>query len=64
MNEDYAPYLCPPLTTISYPNQTLCTEAVEMLVRLQSPKERENVKHVYISPRFTVRRSSDPDCPL
>lgn len=64
LNEDYAPFLCPPLTTVSFSNQTICTQAVEMLTRLQSPKERENVKHVYISPCFTVRRSTNPDFPL
>ena len=60
-NEDYAPYLCPPLTSYSFSTSTLCAEAVELLVALQSPRQRQNVRHLYIAPTFTVRGSTDPD---
>lgn len=60
-NDDYAPYLCPPLTSYSFSTSTLCAEAVELLVALQSPRQRQNVRHLYIAPTFTVRGSTDPD---
>ena len=60
-NDDYAPYLCPPLTSYSFSTSTLCAEAVELLVALQSPRQRQNVRHLYIAPTFTVRGSTDSD---
>lgn len=60
MNDDYAPYLCPPMTTFSFSSTYLCTEAVDLLITLQSPKQRQNIRHLYIAPTFTVRGSTDP----
>lgn len=60
-NEEYAPFLCPPLTSFSFSNHAICSEAVDMLVRLQSKKERQNVKHVYLRPSFSVRASTNND---
>lgn len=59
LNEDYAPYLCPPLTTYSFSSQDMCREAVELLITLQSPGQRKNIRHLYIAPTFTVRGSTD-----
>lgn len=64
LNDDYASVLCPPVTSVSFPNQSICSEAVDMLVRLQSAKEKQNVKHVYIRPVFTVRNSTDSTVPV
>lgn len=61
LHEDYAPYLCPPLTTYTFSNREVCVEAVEMLVTLQSPRQRQNIRHLYINPIFTVRGSTDPE---
>jgi len=61
LHEDYAPYLCPPLTTYTFSNREVCVEAVEMLVTLQSPRQRQNIRHLYINPVFTVRGSTDPE---
>ena len=60
MNDDYAPCLCPPLTTYSFSVQEQCAAAVEMLVTLQNPRMRQNVRHMYIAPTFTIRGSTDP----
>jgi DNA-binding LacI/PurR family transcriptional regulator len=58
-NDDYAAYLCPPVTTYSLSNESVCTEALDMLIRLQSPRERDNIKHVYLTPKFTIRKSTE-----
>lgn len=60
-NDEFAPFLCPPLTSFSFSNQAICTEAVDMLVRLQNKRERQNVKHIYLRPSFSVRTSTDSD---
>ncbi len=58
-NDDYAAYLCPPITTYALSNESVCTEALDMLIRLQSTRERDNVKHVYLTPKFIIRRSTE-----
>lgn len=60
-NDDYAEFLCPPVTTYSLSNEVACSEAVDMLIRLQKESERENVKHVYLTPKMTVRKSTKTD---
>lgn len=57
-NDDYAEYLCPPLTTYSLSNELACSEAVDMLIRLQKESEKDNVKHIYLTPKLTVRKST------
>lgn len=61
LNEDYSSYLCPPVTTYSFSNQALCTEAVNLLITLQSPAQRKNIRHLYIAPIFTIRGSTDAE---
>ena len=58
-NDDYAGYLCPPVTTYSLSNESVCTEALDMLIRLQQPRERDNVKHIYLTPKFIIRGSTE-----
>lgn len=57
MNDDYAPFLCPPLTTLVLPNDVICREAIDVLIQMQEPLARLNVKQIYLTPTLVNRKS-------
>lgn len=56
-DDDYAPYLCPPLTTLVLPPTHMGREAVALLVRLQDASERMITRQIRLCP-ILIRRKS------
>lgn len=60
-NDEYAPYLCPPLSTMDIDPDEVARLAVEQLSRLQDPVERMMVRQVPVRPRLITRGSTAQD---
>ena len=54
-NNEYSPYLCPPVTALYLNPAEVTQRAVEQLCRLQDPAERMITKQIAIQPALIVR---------
>ena len=57
-NNEYSPYLCPPVTALYLDPAEVTQRAVEQLSRLQNPAERMITKQIAIQPALIVRPST------
>lgn len=56
-HSEYAPFLCPPVSSVEVPTERVCAAAVELLARLQDPVERMIPRQVHLCPALTERAS-------
>ena len=62
-NDEYSPYLCPPVSALYMDTDEITRLAVEQLCRLQSPAQRMITKQVPVQPRLLVRASTTASWP-
>ena len=62
-NDEYSPYLCPPVSALYMDTDEITRLAVEQLCRLQSPAQRMITKQVPVQPRLLVRASTTAGWP-